>query len=275
MTGANMSKPSKVLWGQGQYLAPQHFQQQDRYHEACLHQISSTLQPYLWGVRGVTWDREALKVNKLRLLALSAIFPTGDIVDAPDNDPLPAAIDLGALPSDVQDITYYAAMPGWTGGSNVAQRGGSGARTRYSQTEQATADQLVDGDPKPVRYLKKNVILISSLTPLGDYDCFPIIKLRRAVSGGFEQEASFIPPSLSVGSAPALLGRLTQLLEALQAKAEALQGNLREPRPNVIEFRSADVAPIWLLTTVNTHATVLTHYLHNTAMHPERLFEAM
>lgn len=270
-----MSKPSKVLWAQGEFLAPQHFQQQDRYHEECLHQISSTLQPYLWGVRSVTWDREALKVNKLRLLALSAVFHTGDIVDTPDNDPLPAAIDLGALPSDVQDITYYAAMPGWTGGSNVAQHGGSGARTRYSQTERATADQLADGDPKPVRYLRKNVILISSLTPLGDYDCFPIIKLRRAVSGGFEQDASFIPPGLSVDSAPALLSRLTQLLEALQAKADALQGNLREPHPNVIEFRSADVASFWLLHTVSTHATALTHYLHNPGLHPERMFEAL
>lgn len=271
-----MTLPSKVLWAKGQFLRAQQFQQQDMYHEACLNQIANTLQPYMWGVRGVAWDQEAFKTNKLRVEALSAIFHDGEIYDAPNSDALPAPIDLSTLPSEVHEITYYAALPGWTGGGgNVAKRGVHSERARYSRTERHTPDQIADGDPESISYLRKNVILISSLEPLGAYDCFPIIKLRRAMSGGFEQDPSFIPPSLSVASAPALQSRLTLLLEALHAKADALKANLREPSRNVIEFRAGDMSSFWLLHTVSTYAAPLTHYVHNSAFHPERLFEVM
>jgi type VI secretion system protein ImpJ len=37
--------PSKVLWGEGLFLRPQHFQQQDRYHEARLNDTATALHP--------------------------------------------------------------------------------------------------------------------------------------------------------------------------------------------------------------------------------------
>ena len=43
--------PSKLLWGEGLFLRPQHFQQQDRYHEARVNQTARALHPYCWGVR--------------------------------------------------------------------------------------------------------------------------------------------------------------------------------------------------------------------------------
>ena len=55
-----MAIPSKVLWGEGQFLRPQHFQQQDQYHEGQLHQTAQALHPYLWGVRHIEWDLDAL-----------------------------------------------------------------------------------------------------------------------------------------------------------------------------------------------------------------------
>jgi len=58
-----MSIPSKVLWGEGLFLRPQHFQQQDRYHEARLHQTAQALHPYLWGVRDIQWDFDGLKAG--------------------------------------------------------------------------------------------------------------------------------------------------------------------------------------------------------------------
>ena len=41
---------SKVLWGEGLFLRPQHFQQQDRYHEHRLHRSVKAVHPYAWGV---------------------------------------------------------------------------------------------------------------------------------------------------------------------------------------------------------------------------------
>jgi len=111
-----MSMAAKVLWGEGLFLRPQHFQRQDQYHEARLHHTASALHPYLWGVAHMEWDAEALKTNTLRQNALSAIFRDGEVFGAagdgaPGGDTLPPAVDLSAL----QEVTYYAALPAMPG----------------------------------------------------------------------------------------------------------------------------------------------------------------
>lgn len=276
-----MSIPSKVLWGEGVFLRPQHFQQQDRYHEARLHQTVHALHPYLWGVRRIEWDYDALKADRLRLQALSLIFQDGEIVDAPSSEPLPVAIDLSTLPASLQEVTWYAALPALApGGGNAApngpQRDGQqAAGARYSQSTSETPDLYTNAVGAEVGYLKKSVRLVSDQEPLGAFDCVPVIRLRRLVTGGFEPDPSFIPPGVSIASAPALKAMLDRLMDALQAKVQSLQGHMREPSRNVIEFRSGDVSSFWLLHTVSTSAAALMHYVRNPELHPERLFESL
>lgn len=270
-----MSIPPKVLWGEGLFLRPQHFQQQDRYHEGRLHRTTQALHPYPWGVREIVWDLDALKAGKLRLEALSLIFRDGEIVDAPASAPLPPPLDLSRIPTSVQEVTWYAALPSLTPTGNVASLGELHPTARYQQTSRPMADlytQAVDAD---MLFLRGAARLMSDLEPLGAFECIPVIRLRRTVTGGFEQDLSYIPPGLSISSAPALKAMLDRLLDALQAKLQSLQGHMREPSRNVIEFRSGDVSSFWLLHTVSTSAAALMHYVRNPALHPERLFEAL
>lgn len=111
-----MGMAAKVLWGEGLFLRPQHFQRQDQYRETRLHRTASALHPYPWGVAHVEWDLAALKTGSLRLLALSAIFHDGEVFEAAGDgaagsDALPPPVDLHALPPAVQEVTYYAALP--------------------------------------------------------------------------------------------------------------------------------------------------------------------
>lgn len=271
-----MTIPSKVLWGEGLFLRPQHFQQQDRYHEARLNHVALALQPFLWGVRRIEWDLDALKADRLRLQALSLIFRDGEIFDAPGSEPLPPAVDLAALPAALQEVTWYAALPALApGGGNAASSTERHQGARYSQAARETADLYSGAVGADVAFLKQSVRLMSDQEPLGAFDCVPVIRLRRTVTGGFEPDPAFIPPTLSIAGAPALKEMLDRLMEALQAKVQSLQGHMREPSRNVIEFRSGDVSSFWLLHTVSTSAATLMHYVRHPGMHPERLFECM
>ena len=276
-----MANPSKVLWAEGLFLRPQHFQQQDSYHEARVAQMARALHPYLWGVQRVEWDNAALRNDTLRLDALCAIFRDGEIVDAPDSDLLPPAVDLSVLPAAVQEITYYAALPALARDSSnylaVDDDGSAmhGGATRFAQTDRATPDLFTQAVSAEVSYLRKAPRLLSDLDPRGSFDCLALVRLRRLVTGGFEPDPAFVAPSVSLAGAPPLKARLEQLLEALQAKVNALQGHMREPSRNVIEFRSGDVSAFWLLHTVSTAAASLMHYLHHPGLHPERLFEGL
>ena len=50
-----------------------------------------------------------------------------------------------------------------------------------------------------------------------------------------------------------------RLLDALQAKVNALYGHHREPSKHVIEFRSGDISSFWLLHTVSSACAPLSH----------------
>jgi type VI secretion system protein ImpJ len=69
--------------------------------------------------------------------------------------------------------------------------------------------------------------------------------------------------------------QLRRLMDALQAKVDALYGHHREPSKNVIEFRSGDISSFWLLQTTSSAFASLTHYFHHPALHPERLYEQL
>ena len=274
-----MAIASKVLWGEGLFLRPQHFQRQDQYHEARLHQTARALQPYLWGVAQLDWDLAALKNGSLRLNALSAIFRDGEVFDAPGNDLLPPPVDLEALPPTVQEVTFYAALPLLSSeGSNyrLASAGdGAASQARYQHALRATPDLFTEAAEAEVAYLKKTVRLIADTEARGAHDCLPLIALRRTVTGAFEPAPSFMAPSLSITAAPRLQHLLELLLEALQAKVSALHGHHREPSRNVIEFRSGDVSSFWLLHTASTAAAALMHYVRHPLLHPERLYETL
>jgi type VI secretion system protein ImpJ len=90
----SQSYPQRVLWTEGLLLTPQHFQQQERYFEYCMHRRCCVSQPYYWGVQSMKFSKEMLQAGKLRLLSCTAIFPNGVYYDAPDVDALPNDIEI-------------------------------------------------------------------------------------------------------------------------------------------------------------------------------------
>lgn len=271
-----MKLPSKVLWGEGLFLRPQHFQQQDRYHEARLNDTANALHPYCWGVRKLVIDLDALKADTLRITELSLIFPDGEILHAPDRDALPPQVRLGELAGSNQTLAFHAALPALKDhGENCAARGESRADTRFGQHEHDTFDLFTDAASAPVAYLSRSLRVVSELEPLEAYETIPLVRLRRLATGGFEIDHAFVPPSLSIEGAPGLHGMLTRLMEKLLAKVNALYGHYREPSKNVVELRGGDVASFWLLHTVSSGYASLTHFLAHRDLHPERLFQEL
>jgi type VI secretion system protein ImpJ len=268
-----VNHPSKVLWGEGLFLRPQHFQQQDRYHEARLNQTATALHPYAWGVRKTVIDHEALKTDLLRISELSLIFPDGEIYRAPEADTLPLQVRLGELAPTVQAITFYAALPSLKAhGDNCAGNGADQADARFGQHDRDTQDLFTRAADAPVTYLRKTLRLVSELEALESFESFPLVRLRRVATGGFEVDPSFTPPSLSIEGAPGMHMQLARLMEKLLAKVNALYGHLREPSKNVIEIRGGDMSSFWLLHTASTGYAALSHYLNHRQLHPERLF---
>jgi len=190
---------NKVLWGEGLFLRPQHFQQQDQYHEHRLNESVKAVHPYAWGVHQLQVDRDALASNTLRILELSLRFQDGELFDAPGLDETPDPVDLSGLLQSQQTVTYYAALPAFKPfGGNFGPPGQAMNAARFVQANHDTPDLYTQAAQAQLSYLKKTVRLVSEFEPRDSYTHFPLLRLRRVATGGFELDPAFVPPSLSI-----------------------------------------------------------------------------
>lgn len=271
-----MSLPLKVLWTEGLTLGPQQLQQQDRYHEARLQRIAFMLNPHLWGVREVQWNADALASNVLSADALSLVFPDGEIYEAPHADALPMPVDLASLPADVQSFTFYAALPAFKAhGGNLGDADVPRSQARYLAVDREMPDLFGEALSTEVSCLRKSVHLLSHLETRSDYLSFPVVRIARMVSGGFEVDPEFVPPSVSIRASAGLSVLLDSLLAKLSAKIEALYQRHRQPSKHVVEVQSGDLASFWMLHAVSSGAAGLIHLARQRQHHPEHFFEQL
>lgn len=271
-----MSYSAKVLWGEGLFLRPQHFQRQDAYHEARLFESIQAIQPYNWGVRSVQFDRDSLASNVLRVGELSLVFQDGTLYSAPQANHAPPPVALDTLPEGINEFVFYLALhPLRENGTNYSDDPNASFTARFVSERASIADNFTDAADADVEFLKTQVKLVAHSEPRDQLLSVPLVRVRRTATSGFEIDDSFVPPCLSIDASQILAQRLRQLIDALQAKVNALYGFHREPSKNIIEFRSGDIASFWLLHTANAAFAALTHLHQHSALHPERLFQEL
>ena len=103
-----MFKAEKILWGEGLFLRPQHFQLQDAYHEQRLnHTIRSTI-PFAYGVQSIQFDELQLSTHVLALEKVEMLWQDGEIYQAPARDLLPEPLQLDDLTLRGEMTVYLA-----------------------------------------------------------------------------------------------------------------------------------------------------------------------
>ncbi|MBS0372482.1 MAG: type VI secretion system baseplate subunit TssK [Proteobacteria bacterium] len=269
----NQAQP---LWGEGLFLRPQHFQQQDIYTDAMNRRTLLAANPYAWGVRELRLDKEALHNGVLRFTQIDAMFSNGDSLLAPDIDQLPPPLSLNDMTIDDEGMIFHIAIRHLNPqGGNCAQDLATGSDARYLVISTETQDLFSDATEADISRLSKITQIRRKNEPNDLFQTLPVIRISRTSSNGFEMDPSFIPPSVSLRSNARLHLMLRRQIDALLAKVDALYGLHREPSKNIIEFRSGDIASFWLLHTANSACAALTHVLRNPETHPERLFQEL
>jgi type VI secretion system protein ImpJ len=268
-----MSKQSRVMWSEGMFLLPQHFQYQDEFHQHQLAESTLRSTPFHWGVQAIEVDEEALATGSLQLKKLKLVFPDGSLFDAPQHDPLPAARDLKSLLKG-GDVKVYAALKlPEPFGLNYVEDGQEQKSARRFRKQFDTLPDLNEGDlENEITSLRLNVVMLIDGDNLDGYSYCPIARLTRNSIGGFNLDPQFVHPTLHVGSHDTLTGLCKRLLGALLSKSKALSGRRRERADQIAEFGSSDVTLFWLLNTVNRAYPVLAHLLAHPRLHPERLY---
>ncbi|MDR3409652.1 MAG: type VI secretion system baseplate subunit TssK [Formivibrio sp.] len=266
-----MVQAQRVLWGEGMFLRPQHFQQQVLFIEQAL---AGRMTANAWGVRRVDVDCHALKNGLLQLDALSLVFQDGFTFDAPRSEHLPLVRNLNELPQLGSKTVVYACLPALNAfGGNTLDVGQEAQRpTRFMSERTMASDLYTRAIEAEVTALRAQVRLMLEEENRDGYYCVPIASIGKDATGNWILDEDFIPPLVELAGSRPLNQVMRRLLDILLVKSQTLSAMHRERTGKVMEFGTSDIASFWLLHTVNRNFPLLSHFLRQTDASPESLY---
>lgn len=269
---------SRVVWAEGMYLAPQHFQAQNRYFEEAVHFAMSGLWTDAYGFAACQLDADALRNGTVSLLHARGIFQDGLPFDIPECDAAPATCNIAEQFHPATDsLTVGLAVPRWFADrQNCDLAGLPKADARYTSVVEMMPDENTGRDEKPVQMGRKNISLM--VLPSADVDMLtlPLARVMRDQSGHFIYDPAHIAPCVRLSSSERLSSMLKRLVDILEEKSAVISQEQQQSSGRFQTGMSArQVSQFWFLHAMNTTLTPLRHLLLAKHGHPGELFREM
>ena len=264
-----MSWDSKVLWTEGLFLQPHHFQQADRYTESLIAGLARRQRPYSWGLDTLEIDFDVLKVGQFALKSCTGLTQDGAVFRVPMADDHPPALEV---PETVKDCVVYLTVPQRRqGAAEVDLTGAEMSASRLRPSEVEVTDSM-SRERKPVMLGvgKMRLQFALAVDDLADRLAIPlarIIEVRPDKEIVLDQ--SFIPSCLDVRAAAPLDGFLRELDGLLSHRMQALAGRMSEAGG---ARGVAEVSDFMLLAVINRMIPVVRHITRIENLHPEDAF---
>jgi type VI secretion system protein ImpJ len=263
-----MSSNNKIVWSEGLFLRPQHFQQHDRYIERFVEGRSAALRSHSWGFTELQIERELLAVGKLSLKRASGVFPDGTPFSMPDDEPLPAPLELTA---QVRDKGVLLAIPVRKEGTRQSDRRDAvDGVMRYRVRDVDARDVTSDANalqPLEVACLRSRLLMADDARE--DYACIPMAHILECrADRSIALDDRFIPTVLNSRHAGNLASFMSEVQGLLRQRGDALAARA------VASGRSgsAEIADFLMLQAINRYEPLMTHWAQSALVHPEDLY---
>jgi len=259
-----MTWNNKVVWSEGMFLRPTHFQQHVRYIENLVERRADSLRSYPWGFKSLKLDEQLLSLGKIGIAAAEGVFADGTPFSIPADDEAPEPLDIGP---DVRNAVVCLALPTRRISSTEVTADAEGdILARYVMREYEAVDTHSMGAPAALQVARLNLKLVlekdghAELVPMG---LARIIECREDKS--IILDDSYIPPTLECRASPVLAGFLKEVQGLLHHRAEALAGRISDAGRGGM----SEVADFLLLQAVNRYEPLFAHFTASNLLHPE------
>ncbi|MCG8427728.1 MAG: type VI secretion system baseplate subunit TssK [Chromatiales bacterium] len=263
-----MNWHNRVIWSEGMFIRPQHFQQSDRYSESLLKSRTSQIMPYNWGISSIAFDEDALRVGKLLLRQCTGVFPDGMPFDMPNLDAVPDPIEITS--SDEGSIVYIG-LPLWRAGANdVDRKEYNDANARYRVQDAELPDIVVGSDSLAVIEVgSKNIQLLRQSQVHHQYAAIPVARIQSCKNQQVVLDSSYIPPLLDCAANSALKGFIEEIYGLLMQRGSALADRIK----SAVHGGAAEMADFLLLQLTNRYEPLFFHYTKCPKVHPLHFYE--
>lgn len=274
-----MFTQGRVLWSDGLFLRPHHFQQQTRYFDNQIRERTRLHNANDFGFSRLSVDHEMLEHGRVSISSAAGVMPDGTLFNFPQDDLPPPALDVGenfvaneviflCLPNSTEGLQEVSSTIGRDDDEVAGYDGNRFRAERVSLRDTASqAGQLAEIEIKRVQ-----PFLGTESQDLSAFSRLAVLRItERKPHGALHIDRNFLPTLLSHSASEYLRRFLVELASGLKQRAQLLAQRLGSPERSSV----ADVSDFLMLQAFNRATPVLDHLSTIARCNPEPIYIAL
>ena len=262
---------SKVVWSEGMFLRPPHFQQQERYFESFIRPGQGAFEGFFWGFSVLDVDPDALGLGTILIRRARGLLPDGTPCDLAADGAGPFAFDF---PAHAKNATVCLVLPPLREGVESViydEDGASAARFRTATFEAGDANAPGAGVAEIQIARPRFRLMLDADVPHGWIAMKMLRITERQADNALRVDRKFIPPTLNCCAQESLSGFIHEVTSLLNQRGEALAGRLSAGGRGGI----SEIGECLILMLINRWLPLMTHLGQVDVLHPERLYSQL
>ena len=210
-----MEHLKQVVWKEGIFVSPQHFQQQAKYCKYYIQNYAS-ISGFSghYGLSHIKINPNLLKIGKIAVTSCNGLFPDGHFFHFDEE----IVIDV---PEDAVKETVYLSLPLALQGSPAFGLEGNQTTRFICQTLTSYSNTTGQGDGVEIEVAKDNIGLSIGKTDMTGYVSFPIARiLETRDTGEVIFDSSFIPACIHFLASVYLVDKIKMLQSLIENRAQ-------------------------------------------------------
>ncbi|WP_310621188.1 type VI secretion system baseplate subunit TssK [Flexibacterium corallicola] len=204
---------ARIVWTEGMFIAPQHFQHSDKSIRAYVDAVSQLdLRGSDYGVSSLELNDNALQIGKISIRKAAGVFPDRLYFE------LIQELTLDVPEGTVDEIVYLAVPLAVYG---ACEFGPSSGQHRYATSPQELRDlRDTDNEAVETEVAAVGVTLKLGTSDLSGFATIPVARiLEKSAQGRVILDRSYIPRALSIEASSVLMERLDEILSLAGVRA--------------------------------------------------------
>ncbi len=270
-----------LLWHQGLFLQPQHFQHMDMRFQAVLALLMQQQTPYPWGINKLKIMEPALQNRLFEVSQLDVVFQDGTFISFPGNAVIqprsfqkididstgekPFRVYLGLKKKNPSSINVTSVQ-------NMQDMYSISTRYISDVQPEEVKDLHIGGAPAMTRFINYALKLFweTEVEGLGDYMLIPIAQLELA-GDKVMLSTDFVPPAVSISGSDTLMQIIRSIEEQIKSRCRVLE------MYKIHDVKTSDMTGVSIryllaLSTVNRYMPVFDHLIEKPFVHPWFLY---
>ncbi|OOF81944.1 type VI secretion system-associated protein [Rodentibacter ratti] len=269
-----MAKRNRVIWGEGTFVRPQHFQQQQRHLDYLLSNQILSSAVYNYGLQSLEIDQELLNLGRISVLSAKGYLSDGTYFDVPSQDAYPNVLEIKAN-DNVQGQHVYLALPTLTYTINEIQSEyqKNNHIVRYKEVHEDIRDlHTPNGDSAVIFLAQLAPRLMLAQDDKSAYTYIPIARIKeRLETGRIVLDEKFIPTCMTISASSVLKDFVAEIENTLEQRSETLASRIGSPGQRGV----AEVSEFLMLQLLNRKLPLYRHFHIHPYIHPEIFYREL